>query len=260
MLKNLYANRRYLLGSFWTDLRYRYAGTSLGFFWFIVNPLLEVTLYAIIFTQIVTVRSGAGKGISYTLFLTTGLFPFLAFSQMISRGSNAIVANAVYMRRSLIPAEVFVFKEAMIATFSLLIYLIFLIPISLIADNPLTSSMLITPVLALLLVLLGFGISLPLANLRVLFPDLTEIIGVVLQLWRWTLPIMYTDKNFPDWLRHIMSINPPYFFIRSFRDIMIEHQMPSIYAWLFMGFWIVVLIALAQWVSRHLRHEVKDLI
>ena len=166
----------------------------------------------------------------------------------------------MYLRRSLIPAEVFVFKETLIAGFSLLIYLIFLIPLSILFSNLISWHLLLWPVFTILLSLLGFGISLPLANLSVLFPDLNEVIPVILQLWRWTLPIMFTDKGFPDQLRWIMRLNPPYYFISSFREIMVEHTIPSSEAWLFMLFWIVVTLVLGGWVSRQLRSDVKDLI
>jgi ABC-type polysaccharide/polyol phosphate export permease len=260
MLKNLYKYHRYLLGSFWTDLRYRYAGTALGFFWVIVNPILELIIYTVVFSQIVSIRSGGGRGISYVLFLTSGLFPFLAFSQMINRGSSAIKSNALYMRRSLVPSEVFVFKEGLLASFSFLIYLVLLLPISLVAHNPITWQAALMPLFAVLLLMLGFGMAIPLANFRILFPDLAEIVPVLLQLWRWTLPVMFTDKNFPGWLRRLMSLNPPYYFIRSFRDVLIEHTIPPIEAWLSMGFWILVFLFIAQLVSRWLRNEVKDLL
>ena len=116
------------------------------------------------------------------------------------------------------------------------------------------------PVFAILLMLLGFGFSLPLANLRILFPDLGEIITVGLQLWRWTLPVMFSDAKFPKFLKHLMSLNPPYYFIRSFRDVLIEHRMPPQEAWLSMAFWIVVTMIIAQLVAGWLRHEVKDLL
>ena len=260
MLKNLYVNRRYILGSFWTDFRYRYAGTALGFFWFFINPLLEAAIYAIVFTQLISIRSGGGQGISYTLFLTSGLFPFLAFSQLINRASNAIKANALYMRRSVVPSEVFVFKETLLSAFSLMIYLVLLVPISLAAGNAVSAMALLMPLFAVLLMALGFGISLPLANLRVLFPDLGEIISVLLQLWRWTLPIMFSDAKFPPLLRRLMSLNPPYYFIHSFRDVLIDHALPSWEAWLSMIFWIVVTLAAAQFVAGRLRNEVKDLL
>jgi lipopolysaccharide transport system permease protein len=260
MLKNLYNNRRYLWGAFGTDLRYRYAGTALGFFWLFIIPLMEVAIYAVVFSQLFTIRSGNGNGISYTLFLVTGLFPFLTFSQILTRGSNSINSNSIYIRRSAIPAEVFTFKEGLLSLFTFMIYIVFIIPINIAAQNPFTWSMLLVPGLAIMLMLLGFGISLTLSNLRVLFPDIGEIISVVLQLMRWVLPVMYSDKNFPAWLRYTMMLNPPYFFIRSFRDVIIDHVLPSSGAWLVMLFWIVFFLIIGSAVSRWLRNEVKDLL
>jgi ABC-type polysaccharide/polyol phosphate export permease len=226
----------------------------------VVAPLLEALVYAVVFTQIITVRTEAGGGLGYTVFLTSGLFPFIAFAQMISRGSNSIKANAVYMRRSLVPSEIFVFKETMVSSFSLLVFLVILLVIALGAGLSLSWHVLLLPLFAGLLMLLGFGMSLPLANLRVLFPDLGEIIPVILQLWRWTLPIVFTDEKFPQFLRGLMSLNPPYYFIRAFRAALLEHQMPSLIAWLAMGFWIIFWILVSQWVAHQLRSEVKDLL
>lgn len=260
MLKNIIQYRTYIFGTFLADLRFRYSGTALGFFWFILTPLLETTIYAVVFSQLISVRSSGGRDISYVVYLISGLFPFMAFSQVINRGSNAIKANAIYVRRSLIPAEVFVFKEAMLAGFSLFIYLIFFVPVSLFAGNTITWFVLLWPVFSILLSLLGFGIAQSLANLRILFPDLGEIIPVLLQLWRWTLPIMFTDKGFPDWLRAIMSLNPPYHFIQSFRDILIEHTLPNVQAWILMAFWIIFFLWISQFIAQKLRSEVKDLL
>ena len=62
------------------------------------------------------------------------------------------------------------------------------------------------------------------------------------------------------WLRRLMSFNPPYYFIRSFRDVLIEHTLPPVEAWLSMGVWIVVILAIASFISNRLSNEVKDLI
>lgn len=260
MLKNLYTHRRYLLSSFWTEFQYRYSGTSLGMLWMFVGPLFEVLIYAVVFSQIVSIRSSGGRGISYTLYLTSGLFPFFAFSQMLNRGSNAIKKNALLMRRALVPAEVFVLKEGLLVGFTLSIYLIFLIVISVIAKNPLSWTAALMPVFGILLFILSYGLALILANLRILFPDIGEILGIIIRLWRWTLPIFFSDKGFDPWLRRLMSLNPPYYFIRSFRDVLIEHTIPPIGAWLSMGFWIVIFLALASLVTNRLSNEVKDLI
>jgi ABC-type polysaccharide/polyol phosphate export permease len=229
-------------------------------FWMFVGPLFEVLIYAVVFSQIISIRSSGGKDISYTLYLTSGLFPFFAFSQMLNRGSNAINKNALLMRRALVPAEVFVLKEGLLVGFTFTIYLIFLVVISVVAKNPLTWRAALMPVFAVLLLMLSFGMALILANLRILFPDIGEVMRIIIRLWRWTLPIFFSDKGFDPWLRRLMSFNPPYYFIRSFRDVLIDHTIPPAAAWLSMVLWIVVILALASFVSNRLSKEVKDLI
>ncbi|MDD2921816.1 MAG: hypothetical protein PHQ36_05965, partial [Anaerolineales bacterium] len=144
MLKNLYVYRRYMFGSFWADFRFRYAGTVLGVFWFVVNPLLEAALYTVVFSQLLGARVSS-TGVPYILFLLTGLFPWMAFSQLINHGSNSLNAAAVYLRRLPIPSDVYVAKDALISMVSLAIYLIVMIPISLLFHGKLSWYLLVLP-------------------------------------------------------------------------------------------------------------------
>ena len=259
MLKNLYHHRYYLLGSFWTDFRFRYAGTALGLFWFIVNPLLEALLYSIVFSYLIGARSGGTRGVSYTLFLLVGLFPWFAFTHIITRGSNSLNISALYLRRLAISTDVFIAREALISMFSLFIYILILIPVNLIFDNALSWNILVVPALIFLFIAMGFGISLTLAHLRVFFPDVGEVLGVMVQLWRWTLPINYSYDIFPDILRSILILfNPPYYFITSFRDVFLERRLPSPEAWLHMIAWVLFFGMIGSFVSNRLGAEVKD--
>jgi ABC-type polysaccharide/polyol phosphate export permease len=258
MVRNLYIHRRYLFGSFWTEFRFRYAGTVLGVFWFIVNPLLEVAIYSLVFSYLIGIRSQGATGVSYTLFLMVGLMPWLSFSTTITRGSNALNSASTFLRRLAIPTDIFVAKETLISMLTLLIYVVILIPINLLFSNPLSWSLLVLPILIFLFIGLGFGLSLSLSHLRVLFPDIGEVLGVLVQLWRWTLPINYSLDILPDWLAPIFKLNPPYYFIVSFRDVFLEKRLPSLEAWLYMVGWVVIFGLLGSFVSRRLSAEVKD--
>jgi lipopolysaccharide transport system permease protein len=258
MLKNLYAHRRFLFGSFWTEFRFRYAGSALGIFWFIVNPLLEAAIYSFVFTYLIGLRSGGARGGSYTLFLLIGLFPWLAFSTMLTQGSNSLNTASIFLRRLSVSTDVYVAKESLIAMLSLAIYEVILIPISLLLGGSLSWSMLILPVIIFLFVALGFGMSLALSHLRVFFPDVGEILGVLVQLWRWTLPINYAVDLLPEWARSIMKYNPPYYFITSFRDVFLDGKIPPVEAWINMVVWVVVFVAIGSVIAKRLGSEVKD--
>ena len=258
MLKNLYTHRRFLFGSFWSEFRYRFAGSSLGIFWFVVNPILEAIIFSFVFNFLVSLKSQGLRGSSFTIYLLTGLFPWMAFSVMISQGSNALSAASLFLRRLSVTTDVYVAKESLIAMLSLAIYAVILIPVDLFFGESLSWAMLALPALIFLFVCLGFGISLIVSHLRVFFPDVGEVLGVLVQMWRWTLPINYPLDIMPEWAREVMKYNPPYYFIMSFRDIYLDGKLPAPEAWLIMFGWAALFVSIGAVVSKVLGAEVKD--
>lgn len=258
LFKNIYQYSGYLFGSFASEVRYRYAGTVLGFFWFIVNPLLEIAIYSIVFTQILDLRSAGTRDVSYVFFLMTGLFPWLVFSQILSRGSNALNANAVYLRRLAIPSDIFVAKEALISFFTLFVYIVALIIISLFSGQLLSVNLLALVPVSFLLVMMAFGLALGLAHLRVLFPDLGEIISILVNLWRWTLPIMYTIDRFPEEIKPFFEYNPAYYLIESFHQILINGQFPPPQAWGLLVGWTLTFLLIGSAIAGKLRHQIRE--
>jgi len=158
MIKQLFTHNRYLIGSFWAEFRYRYAGTALGIFWFIIDPLLDALIYTVVFTQLMGLRTGAGQGLVYAIFLLAGLFPWLTLSRIITFGSNSLNAESVYLRRLAIPPSIFIAKDTLVSLFTLFIYMIILVPLTLVFGYSLSWNLLYIPFVAVLLALLGFGI------------------------------------------------------------------------------------------------------
>jgi lipopolysaccharide transport system permease protein len=259
ILKQIFHYRYYLLRNTWITLRYRYAGTGFGALWNIGDPLFQLLVYTFIFSNLAIFRSGGGgKGAEYTLFLCSGLIPFISFSESINSGSNSIIRNAIYLRHSDIPAEFFVIINSLGSAITLVIYYLLFIPISLLFGNRLSIEMLWIPVIIILMHAMTLGISIILADLRILFPDLGEIINVFLQLLRWTLPIFYTDANFPQTIRTVLHFNPPWFFLTSLRSVTIEHQLPPLQHWGYMLVWAVVLLGAGLWISQKLKSDIRD--
>ena len=177
MLKSLYKHRGYILENAWNDIRYRYAGTGLGAFWNIFNPLLEVAIYTFVFSQILALRSGGTRGTAYVLFLCAGLFPWLSFSDTVLRGSNAFQENAGSLRRLPILPAVFVAKYSISSFINLLIYMALLFPLTVVMGiSPHWTQLLVFP-LSLMLQALAFGLTLIFANVRFLIPDTKEDSG-----------------------------------------------------------------------------------
>ena len=258
MIKDLFRFRRYLLGSFVTEIRYEYAGTVLGLFWFIVNPLVELAIYTIVFSQIIELRSSGSRDISYVYFLMTGLFPWFVFSRMVLKGSNSLIRNSIYLRRLAIPPSIFVAKEALVSLFTLFIYSLLLVPISISVVGEIRPSLLALPLIGILLVAMAYGLTLTLAHIKVLFPDTGEIVSAGVHLWRWTLPIMFSITILPEAIRGYFELNPPHFLIDSYHVILIDGQFPSATAWIHSLIWTAVFLLIGSTISARLEDHVKE--
>ncbi len=79
------------------------------------------------------------------------------------------------------------------------------------------------------------------ANLQVLFEDVNEFVHHFIQLWRWTMPIMYTLDVFPEQYHIWLRLNPPYIFIDAIRNIILNNSLPGGTDWLIMLSWLTVI-------------------
>lgn len=257
LLNNLYKYRRYIQHNAWHELRYRYAGTSMGILWNLISPLCEILIYTVVFSVLF---SKEVRGNSYALYITSGILPWRAFAETISQGSSAFSQNSIYLRRLAIPTEIFVAKVALTSLLLLYIYLGLVLPISIIFSEHVGWGVLFLPIIALLLQGLAFGMGLALANLQTLFPDIKQVLQFLLPMWSWTMPIYYPDTIIPKNNLYWLYLNPPYAFIESTRNLILENQIPSINVWVIMVAWICFFMWLGATVNRQLQNEVRDTI
>ncbi|MEH2093115.1 ABC transporter permease [Nostoc sp.] len=254
---NLYKYRRYIFYNAWYELRYRYAGTGIGILWNIINPLCEILIYTVVFSLLL---SRGARGSSYALYLMAGLLPWRTFAETIASGSNAFVQNSIYLRRLAIPSEVFVAKVTLTSLFLLFIYLALVLPIGILLGGHLGFGILLLPVLGVILEGLGFGMGLILANLQTLFPDVKQILQFLIPLWSWMIPIFYPESIIPKNILPWLYLNPPYAYIQSVRNIILENQMPGFHVWLIMLGWLALFVWLGNIVNQKLQDEIRDVI
>jgi lipopolysaccharide transport system permease protein len=255
LFQNLYRYRRYIVYNAWNDLRFRYAGTGMGILWNLVHPLCEIIVYTIVFSLLIT--RGTGEG-SYALYLTSGLLPWRTFIDAITQGGNAFTQNADFLKRLALPPEIFVAKAAVTSLFLLVIYLVFLLPLSALFGGTLGLGVFLLPLLAVMLQGLGFGMELTLANLQTLFPDIRQMLQFLIPLWSWTMPIFYPDEVIPPDIRPFLYLNPPYSFIESIRYVILENRVPRLPVWGIMIAWILVFLWLGVTIHGKLQDEVRD--
>jgi len=242
-------------------LRHRYAGSSMGFLWNVINPLFQIALYTLVFSQLMVIRiASLPSGFGFAIYLCAGLIPWIGFSETVSRCTNSFVDNANYLRKLAIPEQVFVAQNAGSSFLSLMIGMTMLVGICCLLGHYPAWSWLCLPAVLILLQGFGFGLGLFLGVLNTFFRDISQVIGLFLQLWFWATPIVYTENILPSWFMKWLLLNPAYPFIHSLHAVIVDKAWPAAGTWMGMLFLAFGLPLLGYLVLRKLRPELRDVL
>jgi lipopolysaccharide transport system permease protein len=197
------------------ELKARYRGSVLGFFWSFINPLLLLLIYSFVFKYILQQRTGGLE--HYELFMFCGILPWTWFSSSLAESSNVLISGGNLIKKVLFPAEILpivsVLANMVHFFFGLTILALFLIWFK----RPLHASELaLFPVAVLVQLVLTLGFALLLAALTVHFRDIRDILSNLLTFWFFATPIIYPYFLFEDpanpghvaWQTQALKLNP----------------------------------------------------
>ena len=223
IVKNLYNYRELIKTSVKKDIGGKYKHSFLGVLWSFINPLLQIAVYAIIFPLIM--RNNIPN---YTVFMVCGLIPWNYFATVINRASFTFIENGNIIKKVYFPREILPLSLVTSETINFLISTIIIICFTLAYGMGLTKYVLLYPLVLLVQYILLLGISLIVSSVTVYFRDLQHFIGVLLQLFFYATPIVYSIETIPENFRWILKINPMTYIIEGFRDIFYYHQIPDV--------------------------------
>lgn len=268
MVAGLLAHRRYIWQSAWAELRHRYAGTGLGAVWNVVHPLALITVYSVVFTTLMRghLPGQENSRFGYVLYLCSGLLPWLAFSECVTRGCYAFAENATYLRRLAVPEQVFVAKSATAATLGLAISFGLLLLLSIPLGLSPRWQWLLLPLPLLAIQAMGYALGLLCATLNVFFRDVGQLLAVGLQVILWTAPVVYVadTRVLPRWFVAALPwhpLYPPLYLVRTlFLGAEVGQPLSAVQAWAGTIAWPVLIALLAGLVFRALRAEIRDVV
>jgi ABC-type polysaccharide/polyol phosphate export permease len=202
------------------DLKARYRGSVLGFFWSFVNPLLLLLIYSFVFTTVLP-RTGATKLEPYALFMFCGILPWTWFSSSILESSNVLISNGNLIKKVLFPAEVLPIVTVLANMVHFFLGLPILAVFLIYYQRPLDLlELLWFPVIVLVQLVLLVGLSLFAAALTVHFRDLKDILGNLLTLWFFATPIIYPMAEAPERFRWLLNLNPMTHLAISYQEVL----------------------------------------
>jgi len=229
------------------ELKLRYRGSVIGFFWTLLNPLVFMIIYTLVFS--VFLRIDIEK---YSVFVLSGLIPWIWFTEAIARGTNSIISGGGFIKSSLFPSEVL--PATPVA--SAMINFVFALPLLFLFLGlfrvDLGWSLLALPVVMAVQFMLALGIVLITATYNVFFRDLQFLVNHILLALFFLTPILYDLSIIPERFHTIMMLNPLTTLIDSYRSIFFYGSFPD---WVNLGYLFLLalmLFWLGSWVfARH---------
>lgn len=228
-LRNLYRYRQLLMALTARDLKARYRGSALGFFWSLANPLLLLTVYTVVFTVFFPNRSAT----PYPLFLFAGILPWTFFSAAVLESTASISSNAGLIKKVMFPAEAL----PLVVVMSHLVHFVLALPILLLAtlgfalhgDIQVHSTIALVPLLMILQAMFVAGVAMMVASVSVLFRDLRDITSNLMQLGFFITPIIYLIDDIRSRpMRALLRLNPMTPFVVSYQDLLFWGHLPGL--------------------------------
>lgn len=188
----------------------RYAGSALGFAWAFLQPMVTLFIFVVVFGQIMAARlPGVSDTYGYSVYLVAGTLPWLAFANTLARTSSVFVDKKGILSKvglSLPALPVFiVLAETLTFLIGFGLFMLFMLAVGF----PLKPALLVLPWVFLVQQMLALGLGLIMAVLNVFLRDIREFVTVLVQVWFWLTPIVWTPTIVsPELFRLLGYINP----------------------------------------------------
>lgn len=230
-LKNLFRYRQLLFVLVSRELKAKYRGTVLGFFWSFMNPILLVTVYSIVFGLIFQPKyAEMEKQIYYSVFFFSGILPWTWFSSSILESSNVLIAHSALIKKINFPVEIL----PIMVVITNMIHFILGIPILIIAFLILGKSLsiwvLFLPIAILVQFVFTMGLGFFISSLTVHFRDIRDLLVNLITLWFFVTPIIYPFSFDPiqksKFLKIFLSLNPMTHIIEAYQYTFFFGSLP----------------------------------
>ena len=212
------------------ELKVRYKRSVLGLLWTMLNPLLLMVVYTVVFATIMRAPQR-----NFAIFLLSGLLPWLFFSTSVLQGLNSILTNQELIRKVRLPQAVFPLSVVGSNLVNFSLSLAPLLLLMAVLGQPFTPALLFIPVAIFILAVFTSGVTLLFATFTVFFRDVRHLAEVLLQMLLYLSPVFYDLQMLgqrSDWwfraFRLFLRLNPLSYLLPLVRDPVFYGRLPSL--------------------------------
>jgi len=212
----------------WRDIKALYAQTIMGFSWAIVNPLVQIVIFSVIFGKLAKLPT---DGIPYLLFSSVAVIPWNYMSQAMAASSNSLVQGGNMLGKIYIPRLIFPIAPVLSKLVDFGISVVIVLCIMLYYRVSPTWNLLLFPLFVIFMMSIPIATGLWISSLAIRFRDVRQVMAFVIRTLMYSAPIVYSSSEIPEQYRILYSINPIVGVIEGYRACLLGTPVPWVYIW-----------------------------
>jgi len=236
------------------DLEQRYVGSALGFFWFLIHPLMQIVIYYFVFSVVLRVKLGPEyAGTHFAVWLIAGLIPWLFFSEVVGRSSGAVLEQAHVIKKSRFPSEVLSIVHVLAAGVGHLIILGLFFMLLLLTPDKFSPRYFLFIIYFFMTAVFALGLSWWISSVNVYLRDFGPLIAVLLQIWFFLTPIIYPENLIPEQYLKYLYLNPMLHVTAAYRTLFLSDALPPLSGFICISAWALFFIVTGGMIFRRLK-------
>jgi lipopolysaccharide transport system permease protein len=227
--RHVYHQRHLLHQLVVREVKGRYAGSSIGIYWSVINPLVMLAVYTYVFSAVLKVRLGNEPGITdFALYLFCGFLAWNAFQEIVQRCTTVVLDNVLLIKNLSFPSKVLPLSIGINSIINETIGMVILViaVTAVLGFFPVYTWFLIP--LMVLQLLFGLGLGFIFSTIHVFFRDTAQFVSVFLMIWMFGTPLFYPERMIPPEFQFLLDMNPMAYLLRMFREVCLRNAFPDL--------------------------------
>jgi lipopolysaccharide transport system permease protein len=221
-VKKLFSYRELLFSLTKKELKVKYRGSALGFFWSLLNPILTMLVYSFVFS--IVLKAGIEQ---FAIFLICALLPFNFLSNSVNYGAGSIIGNSNLVNKIYFPREILPLSIVLSNLINFFFELVALFIVLGVMGYKFYVYLYLLPVVIFFQFFLVVGMTLLVSALNVFFRDLQHLITIIMMVWFFGTPIIYPLSMVPPEYQFFIKLNPMTVYAAYYRNIFYYVKYPE---------------------------------
>jgi lipopolysaccharide transport system permease protein len=226
--KELIAYRDLFFFLVWRDIKTLYAQSILGISWAVIQPLVQIAIFTVIFGAVAKVPT---DGIPYILFSSVAIIPWTYMSTAMASSSQSLVQGSAMLGKIYFPRIIFPVTPVLAKLVDFGISMVIILCVMLYYRVAPTWSLLFLPFFLIFMMAIPLGTGLWLSSLAIRFRDIKQAMPFVIRMLMYSAPIVYSASSIPEEYRILYSINPIVGVIEGYRACLLGTPIPWMFIW-----------------------------